>query len=654
MTCRILATACLAAIAHAWPAHASPAADTADQALEALLKREVQGPSRYAQSLMDAPASVSVLEREEAAALGHQTVGDLLSRLPGVYLSNSRSYSALGLRGFNRPGDYSSRVLMAIDGQRANDALYDQGLPQLELPIMAEWVKRVELVHGPGSSVYGSNALLGVVNVVTLNGADAPGLRLLGSLGDQGQRRVEVHYGASAAEERDLFIGLNLQRSAGENLHLPELGTPDGWVRGLDGERQAALLAKLRHGPWRLSLNAVRREKDVATAPYGTLAGVPGTTYSDSLALGEISFDPGWQDDMRRTLRVSVAGYEFRGRYLFEQAPDRINRDVARAQWTTLEGRILWRGLLNHQLMLGAELRTSPTGLQRNFDETPYRESLDSRVTQDAVAAYVQDQWRLSSTLQLTTGLRVDHVRGFATAFSPRAVLALRPDERESVKLMWAQSFRSPNLYERFYDDGGVSQLANTALKPERLTSAEAAWEYLLASGLALSANAYHTRMRRLIEQVPLSDTPDAAVQYRNVGRVSLTGVDLGVEQRSPGGWLWRASASWMRARNDAGQRLSNSPSWMLKGHAVTPEWQRWQLGTEWLLLGPRTGRAPVPATAVVNAHLRYALDGRQSLALHVNNVLDRQNLDPSTPDTPLSSIPQPGRSFRLDWRFAL
>jgi iron complex outermembrane receptor protein len=642
-------------VALALPAAAAPPSDTADDAaLEALLKREVQGPSRYAQSLMEAPASVSVLEREESNALGHQTVGDLLARLPGVYLSNSRTYSALGLRGFNRPGDYSSRVLMAIDGQRVNDAIYDQGLPQLELPIMAEWVKRVELVHGPGSSVYGSNALLGVVNVVTLNGADAPGLTAQGSLGEHGLRRVEMHYGASAAADRDLFVGLNLQRSAGENLYLPELGTPDGWVRGLDGERQAALLAKVRHGDWRLSLNAVRREKDAATAPYGTLAGVPGTEYIDSLVLGEIAHDAGWQGDVRRSVRLSVAGYEYRGSYVFAQGPDLVNKDVARAQWTTLEGRILWRGLLNHQMMVGAELRTSPYGMQRNYDVDPYHVSLDSNVTQDSAAVYAQDQWRLSSTLHLTTGLRVDHVRGFSPALSPRAVLAFRPDERESFKLMWARSFRTPNLYERFYEDGGVTQVSNTALKPERVNSAEAGWEYLLPSGHAFSANAYYTRMSRLIEQVPLTDEVGALVQYRNIGLVSLRGADLGVEQRSAGGWLWRASASWMDARNDAGERLSNAPSWMFKGHVVTPQWQSWQLGAEWNLVGPRLGRGGVPSTAGLNAHLRYRVDARQSLALHVSNALNRSNRDPATPDTALNSIPQPGRALRLDWRLTL
>jgi outer membrane receptor for ferrienterochelin and colicins len=655
LKCRNYALAGFALLALTPAAHAAPAPDTAeDKALEALLKREVQGPSRYAQSLLEAPASVSVLEREESIALGHQTVGDQLARLPGVYLSNSRTYSALGLRGFNRPGDYSSRVLMAVDGQRINDAIYDQGLPQLELPIVAEWVKRVELVLGPGSSVYGSNALLGVVNVVTLNGADAPGLTAQGSIGQHGLRRVEMHYGAAAAGGGDLFLGVNLQRTAGEDLHLPELGTPDGWVRGLDGERQAALLAKYRHGNWRASLNAVRREKDAATAPYGTLAGVAGTRYSDSLVLAEVAYDDDWQDDVRRTVRLSVAGYDFRGNYVFGQAPDLVNKDEAYAQWTTLEGRLLWRGLLNHQLMVGAELRTSPFGVQRNYDVAPHYLSLDSRVSQDSAAVYAQDQWRLSSALHLTTGLRVDRVRGFSPAVSPRAVLAWRPDERQSFKLMWAQSFRTPNLYERFYDDGGISQLGNASLRPERLNSAEASWEYLLHSGHAFSANAYYTRMNRLIELLPVAAGADALVQYRNVGRVSLRGVDLGVEQRASDGWLWRASASWMDARNEAGARLSNAPTWMLKGHLVSPLWKSWQLGVEWNLLGPRLGRVEVPATAAVNAHLRYQLDARQSLALHLNNALGRRNLDPSTPDTLLSAIPQPGRAWRLDWRIAL
>lgn len=314
----------------------------------------------------------------------------------------------------------------------------------------------------------------------------------------------------------------------------------------------------------------------------------------------------------------------------------------------------MWRSLLNHQVMLGAEARTSPYGVQRNFDVEPYRVSLDSNVTQDSLAVYAQDQWRLSSSLHLTSGLRVDHVRGFSPAASPRLVMAFRPDERESFKLMWARSFRSPNVYERFYEDGGVSQYSNHALKPERVGSTEAAWEYLLPSGHSFSANAYYTRLSKLIEATSVSNEPDGPIQYRNVGRVSLRGVDLGVEQRSTDGWTWRMSASWMDARDEAGDRLSNAPSAMFKGHVITPQWQNWQLGAEWNLIAQRQGRVEVPTALVVNANLRYRVDEHQSLAVHVNNVLDRRYSDPSTPDVALSSIPQPRRSLRLDWRYTL
>lgn len=633
-------------------ATAAPVGEDEDQ-LEALLKREVQGPSRYAQSLMDAPAAVSVITRQEAAALGHVTIGDMLGRLPGVYLGNTRSYSNLGVRGFNRPGDYNSRVLMSIDGQRVNDAIYDQGLPQLEFPVVADWVKRVELVQGPGSSIYGSNALLGVVNVVTLDGIDAPGLSALASAGGDGMRRAELHYGAADVAGGDLFLGVNLQRTGGEDLFLPSLGTADGWVRGLDGERQVAVLAKYRVGRWRLSLSAVQRDKEVPTAPYGTLPGASGTRYTDRELMVEAGYDEGWQGDLRRSLRFNLSQYDFRGRYVFGESPAVIDKDEAYAQWITVDARVLWRGLLNHELMTGAEVRTSPYGVQRNYRVEPYASRLDSHVTQDSAALFAQDQWRLSQAWQLTTGLRVDHARGFSPALSPRAVLVYRPSERQTLKLMWARSFRSPNLYERFYDDGGQSQLANPALRPERLSSAEIAWEYLLPSGQALGVNAYDTRLDRLIEQVPLSAESDAVVQFVNRGRARMRGVDLSVEHRRQDGWLWRASASWMDARDDRGARLSNAPTWMVKGHLVTSEWHQWQFGVEGTALGARLGRVRVSPSAFLNAHLRYRVDERQTVAMHVDNLLDRANQDPSSPDASLDAIPQPRRTWRLDWRIA-
>lgn len=620
-----------------------------DDGLEALLQREVIGPSRYAQSLLDAPAAVSVIARRESALLGHTTVGEMLGRLPGIYYSQSRQYISVGMRGFNRPGDYNARLLVAIDGFRSNDAIYDQALPEYEFPLVAEWVKRVELVHGPSSSVYGGNALLGVVNLVTMDGADAPGWRLLGSAGSFGTQRAMLQYGrADTGGSGDLFVGMNLWRSEGENLDLPELGLPAQRLRGLDGTRYASLFAKYRLGGWRLSVSAMQRDKDVVTAPYGTLAGAEGTAYRDQYAYAELAYDEGWRSELRRSLRLGLARSAFHGRYVYED--DLVNRDLARGQWASLDARLQWRGWLNHDLMAGLDARVVPRGLQRNFDEQPYREVLDSRETSHNLGLYLQDQWRLSEAWQLTTGLRLDSIKSYEPEWSPRLALVYRGRPGESLKLLLGRSFRAPNLSERFYSDG-LSQLANPRLQPERLTTLELAWERSLDAQTALTLNAYQTRLRGMIEILPLDDS--GLGRYENLSRVSTRGLDIGLEQRLSERWQWRADLSLMDARN-AGRRLSNSPRWLLKGHVIVPLGDQWSLGLEGQGMGAREGRVRVPGHVLANAFLRFTGWQSQQLGLRIKNLGDRRYWDPAGPESEaLDRVPQARRSLHVDWQLS-
>lgn len=625
---------------------AAGAAADDDDGLEALLQRQVEGPSRYAQSLLDAPAAVSVFGRKESALLGHATVGEMLGRLPGIYIGDSRQYSTVGMRGFSRPGDYNARLLMAIDGFRVNDALYDQALPQYEFPLVAEWVKRVELVHGPSSSVYGGNALLGVVNLVTMDGADAPGLRLLGSLGSFGTRRAMAQYGSTDAAGGDLFVGLNLWRSDGENLELPELGTPDGKVFGLDGTRYASLFAKYRLGVWRATVSAMQRDKDVATAPYGSVPGAAGTGYRDRYAFAELAYDEGWSRELRRSLRVGLAHSSFSGRYVFDD--ELSNIDQARTNWLSVDARLQWRGWLNHDLMLGLDARIVPEGMQRNYDEQPYRLILDSDKRTRSLGLYLQDQWRLSESWQLTTGLRLDAIESFTAEWSPRVALVYRARPGEALKLMAGRAFRAPNLAERFYDDAS-SQVANPALKPEHLNTLELAWERSLDARTALTVHAYHTQLRGMIEMgMPADGGPG---RYENLSRVSTRGLDLGLEQRLAGDWQWRADLSLVHARS-GGQRLSNSPRWLLKGHLIAPLAPHWSLGLEAQGMGRRDGVQSVPALATANLLLRYTGWRQQVLGLRVKNIADRRHWDPAGPENAaLLRVPQERRNLRVDWQ---
>src|SRR5659263_264076 len=172
------------------PLSVADAGELAQMSLDDLLRVEVLSASRYAQPLADSPSSVTVINQQELRSHSYRNLAEALSTVPGLYVSNDRNYSYLGVRGFNRPGDYNSRILLLTDGARRNDALYDQAHIGNEAPIEIDWVKRLEFVSGPASAVYGANALFGIVNAVMLDGGDINGARLTADAGSGASRRL--------------------------------------------------------------------------------------------------------------------------------------------------------------------------------------------------------------------------------------------------------------------------------------------------------------------------------------------------------------------------------------------------------------------------------------------------------------------------------
>jgi outer membrane receptor protein involved in Fe transport len=649
----LLATAVAAAAFLTLPTVRAQGAD-AEIELESLLNTQVEGASRFLENTLDAPAAVNVIGRDTSAALGHETVADMLQRLPGTYVTTSRNYGGLGFRGFNRPGDYNARILMAIDGYRVNDALYDQALPGHEFPIVADWVKRLELINGPASSVYGGNALLGVANVVTADGADLPGLGLRAAIERADTQRWTGQYGW-ASGGTDVFIGLTHQRDGGETLRLPELAgeaLPGGVVAGLDDQRYSAMLAKVRRGPWRATVVAHARDKESPTAEYGSVPGAEGSGYKDRYSYAELAYDGPWQHEWRLQARANAARTMFQGDYVLpaEDGSLYTNRDVGEARWVGVEARLQWRGWLNHAVSAGVEMRRVLKGSQRNQDlgdEPAVYLDRDDRTMQAGV--YVQDQVRLSERTSVTLGMRADDVDGFALEFSPRLALVHRPGPQEAVKLMLGRAFRTPNLSERFYDDGGATQVANPGLRPERIASIELAWERALDNATRLGVSAYSYQLNNLIELVGVDEEIS---RYENVSKAQVHGIDVDLERRAASGWQWRTSLSLSSMSGSDGARPVNSPRWLAKGHVLAPWGDDWSAGLQWLAMAPREGlRARVPSLLTADALLRRELTPGHSLALVVRNLADAQAYDPASSENDLLRVPRAGRSVALEWR---
>lgn len=650
----------MAILCAGWSTHAGatlPVASTGDLAqmsLEDLLHVEVQGASRFSQPLADSPASVAVIDRRELTHQGYRNLSEALSSLPGIYVSNDRNYSYLGVRGFNRPGDYNSRVLLLTDGARRNDALYDQAHVGNESPVEIDWVKRLEFVYGPASAVYGANALYGIANAVMLEGGDVNGARLTADVTSGQGRRIGLVAGRQIDSELDWFFGFSAYTARGKDLYFASFddGLNDGWARGLDGERYQKAHGKLRLGNWRLTGNLSWREKNLPNAPYETTFGLPGTRTVDQHSLLELAYDGLLANGWQQQFRAFQGAYRYDGDYRY--AGQLTNRDQGRALWLGGDYRLSMTLLETHKLMWGVEGQWNRQLDQKNFDLSALSNNLDSQQLSRVLGIFVQDEWRLHERWLLNLGVRHDKHSEFSGITSPRAALIYQPDSALTLKAMAGGAYRAPNAYERFYDDGGASQKANPALLPERIRSAELAANFRVGPAGRLGISIYRNDMSNMIDQ--LQDPADGLHLFVNQARVQATGMELSAEQRWGSGHRLRGSFTRQHSRLADGSELGNSPRALGKLVVSAPLASGWVLAGQWQGMSSRRSLSSrVPGAAVVNLTVTSPRLGRLGeLVLGVYNLGNRTYFDPASSAFVQDALAQDGRQLRLRWTLPL
>ncbi len=249
------------------------ATDLADLSLENLLAVPVVGASKYEQRQNAVAAAVSVITRNEIKIFGWRTLAEALNSLPGVHITYDRQYTYIGSRGFGLPGDFNTRLLVLINGNRLNDATYDSALLGREFPLDIDLIERIEFIPGPGGAVYGRNAIFGVVNVITRAGIDVDGAELAAAYQDpQSLWHGRATWGKVLDNGADVLLSVSGLDAQGEDrfYDFPDAG-PDGEdlagvASGLDGERDQEAYARIARGPWSFGLVYGNRRKDDPTA----------------------------------------------------------------------------------------------------------------------------------------------------------------------------------------------------------------------------------------------------------------------------------------------------------------------------------------------------------------------------------------------------
>lgn len=620
--------------------------------------------SKYEQPLTDAPSNVTIVTEDEIRNFGYRTLGDLLASVPGFFVTYDRTFAYAGVRGFLRPGDYNSRILVLVDGHRLNDPLYDSSTIGHGLSVDLSWVERVEVVRSPGSSLYGTNAFFGVVNVITKRGRDLDGVEAGGTVGSLDTYGARVVGGVRQAPDLEVLVGGAYLDSAGRpTLYFPEYDDPatqDGVAVGVDDQRSYDLFGKVEYRDFELSVARGYRAKTIPTGSFGTVFGSDRNRIEDDLSWADLSYGSSLARGWELAAHAYYDHFHESGHYLFDYTgadpPELVlNVDDITGQRVGAVADVTCSAFEHHHAVAGTEVRYNFDLRLRNGDVEPPATYVDIDDSTVDFAAYVEDELTWTSWLSLQAGLRFDRQGSFGEHLSPRAAVITHPLPDTAVKLIYAEAFRAPNRSELAYatPEGG----AGASLKPETIRTVELVGERRLLEQLRLTASVYHYWIDDLLEATdPLDDGPSA---IRNVGSSRALGLELVLEGRATSQVTGRASYGLVGAEDaDRGTRLTNSPQHLAKlGLGIELFDRRLVISPETRFVSSRRtlSGATVGAYWITNLSLRSErlLEGLGA-TVTLYDVFDDTYLDPVSADFAQDAIRQDGRTvwLELDYRF--
>ncbi len=634
------------------------------------LQQEVTAASRQAESVFDAPASVTIVPQEELRAFGFQNVWDALGGVRGIYQTHDRSYASLGFRGFSQPQDYGNRILALTDGHVMNDDLLGSSYVGFDARADLLDVDRIEVVRGPGSALYGTNAFFGVINVVTRNQDSL--LRPHASIATEGFRMGRLRVGGGHRFSRDAGVWASASGllSQGEDLYLPELtGASDGFVRGADGFYAAGGMVRAWLGDFTLEGSFNRRRKQVPTGAFETIVGDPRSHNTDSRGFLELRWEPRLSSEVSLSTRLFLDFYQYEGDFAFDPEgatnPEvGVTRDQWLGLWTGGEARVMAQPLPWLRLTAGAEARGSLVADLSSENEVDGR-YLEESARFFVFGAYAVAEVTPAQPITVQLGGRYDFVSTFADgAFSPRAAVILRPYESGIIKLIGGSAFRAPSVYELRYNDGGVTQVAPDGLGPERIWTGELELTQRIDEELSAIVSVFYNNIENQISTELVPENPDL-FRYANISDgVQTLGAEAEVRREWRQGWMLSASYSFQRTRigdlfSDAPEaRLTNSPEHMLSFRGAAPLVpELLTLALRVRLESPRLGARAEPDGTVqlvegdlpVLADLVLSGEVEEvglSYAFGVRNMFDWQYRYPAGEDIAVPFVPQPGRTF--------
>lgn len=626
----------------------------------------VFGASKYEQKVTDAPSSISIVTSDEIKKYGYRTLADILRSQRGFYVTSDRSYSYLGVRGFNRPGDHNTRILLLVDGHRINDNIYSTAYIGEEFSLDIDIIDRVEVIRGPSSSIYGTNAFFGVINVITKRGRYYKGTELSGVAGDHDTYKGGFVYGNKFPGEWEVMFSGSGYDANGEDWYYAEfentnLGIANnGVATGLDWERKHSAFLKASNGPLTLTANYGRRDDAYPTAPWETAFNPPSARTIDERAYIDLNIEKTLENQVALVGRLYYDHYSFKGEYTsdnFDTTPAldmHIDTKNGDGKWYGAELHLSKTFLANLLIVAGGEYinnaKQDQVYTKAAFEPAPTT-LLEVYQNSTLWALFCQTELKLNDKWIINAGVRYDDYQTFGNTTNPRAAIIFKPITNTTFKALYGTAFRAPNAYELYFDDG-TSQKGNLNIKPETIDTYELIWEQYIGKGFQTTLSGFYYEIKNLITQE--TDIADTMLVYNNCGFVvESIGLEAGFEGKFKNGIESRLTYTYQKTTaQPIGMALTNSPKNMAKLNLIFPLFgEKIFLGVEEQYVDTRktiSGNSVSDYTITNLTVFSKNLVDNMELSASVYNLFNNNYSDPGSAEHTQDAIEQDGMKFRI------
>lgn len=522
----------------------------------------VTAASKRAQPLSRAPANAFVITAADIELFGWRTLGEALQSVPGFYVIHDRNYSYLWVRGFGRPGDYTNRVLLQLNGHRMNDNVYGGSYWLHDNSFDIRTAERIEVIKGPGSALHGDNAVFAVVNVITKRAGTAPAVEAASEIGSYRTLKEFLGVSHSFADGSGLYASGSYRLMGGQDHRYPAFASTNGGLSANgDREESYALYALYERNGIRVHGSASNRNKRIPTGSYGTVFNDNGSHTADARSFLEAAVEKPLGSNWTLNTRGYGDWYRYNANLIYANGappPDRyVNKDLGRNYWIGEEVRVTYTGWgRDNALQIGQEAEKNLEALQRNHNETPFALNLDTDKKNHRWAIFAQQELEVRDDLRLTLGLRFDRYLQFGNTVNPRMAVVWNPSTDATVKLLYGSAFRAPVPYELYFNSTGYEESPN--LKPETVRTYEAVYEQRFGRTTWASVSYFRNEVHNLITQIT---NANGNFQFENRESIVTNGVELAARAELRRGAAARLAYNLQRTQERGGDRLTNSPT---------------------------------------------------------------------------------------------